>query len=53
LVKQALRMGKPVWAVTREPFGEDWRAACETLVSFAEDDTMDEDADMTEEGDAA
>jgi chromosome partitioning protein len=49
-----LRQGKPVWAVTREPFGEDWRAACETLVSFAEDDMVDEGEDVTaEEGDAA
>jgi len=54
LVKQALRQGKPVWAVTKEPFGEDWRAACGTLLSFADDDMADEGEDMTaEEGDAA
>ncbi|MBU2764771.1 ParA family protein [Acidithiobacillus ferrivorans] len=39
LVKQALRMGKPVWSVTREPFGETWRSACEELISFSEDDS--------------
>jgi chromosome partitioning protein len=43
LVKQALRMGKPVWAVTREPFGEAWRVACEELLSFPDDDNTDED----------
>lgn len=33
-VKHALRAGKPVWAVTKEPFGEAWRTACEDLLSF-------------------
>lgn len=42
LVKQALRSGKPVWAATKEPFGDAWRAACEELLSFSEDDDMDE-----------
>ena len=47
-VKHALRAGKPVWAVTKEPFGEAWRAACEELLSFTEDDGTG-----TEEGEDA
>ncbi len=47
-VKHALRAGKPVWAVTKEPFGEAWRAACEELLSFTEDDGTE-----TEEGEDA
>ncbi len=44
-VKHALRAGKPVWAVTKEPFGEAWRTACEELLSFPEDDSdKEEDA---------
>ena len=44
-VKHALRVGKPVWAVTKEPFGEAWRTACEELLSFPEDDSdKEEDA---------
>ncbi|MHB1642625.1 MAG: ParA family protein [Acidithiobacillus sp.] len=49
-VKHALRAGKPVWATTKEPFGEAWRAACEELLSFAEDDGTETE---TEEGEAA
>lgn len=44
-VKHALRAGKPVWAVTKEPFGETWREACEELLSFTEDDSEDEGED--------
>lgn len=44
-VKHALRAGKPVWAVTKEPFGESWRVACEELLSFPEDDGMEEGED--------
>ena len=47
-VKHALRAGKPVWAVTKEPFGETWRTACEELLSFTEDDGTE-----TEEGEDA
>ncbi|MDD3760627.1 MAG: ParA family protein [Acidithiobacillus sp.] len=36
-VKYALRAGKPVWATTKEPFGEAWRAVCEELLSFSDD----------------
>ncbi len=48
-VKHALRAGKPVWATTKEPFGEAWRTACEELLSFAEDDGTDAE----DEGEAA
>lgn len=44
-VKHALRAGKPVWAVTKEPFGETWRMACEELLSFTEDDSEEEGED--------
>lgn len=44
-VKHALRAGKPVWATTKEPFGEAWRAACEDLLSFAEENSHLADGD--------
>lgn len=48
-VKHALRAGKPVWAATKEPFGETWRTACEELLLFTEYDGTETE----EEGDAA
>ncbi|QER44976.1 ParA family protein [Acidithiobacillus caldus] len=38
-VKHALAQHKPVWAHSSEPFAQDWRTACEYLLSFAEDES--------------
>lgn len=37
-VKHALRAGKPIWNYSKEPFAEEWRAACEAVLLPAEED---------------
>lgn len=37
-VKHALRSGKPIWAYAKEPFAEDWRTVCESLLLSASED---------------
>lgn len=37
-VKHALRAGKPIWAYSKEPFAEDWRIVCESLLLSASED---------------
>lgn len=48
-VKHALRAGKPIWAYTREPFGEEWRSACVAVLLYAEDDGIDGTEDEPED----